>query len=52
MRRGVVFGHRDLDRIVQAMHAKTDYAVMSGIKPSGEFHLGTLMTSKEVLGLT
>ncbi|MBT8171595.1 tryptophan--tRNA ligase [Candidatus Bathyarchaeota archaeon] len=49
MRRGVIFGHRDFDRILETMKQGGDFAVMSGIKPTGEFHLGTLMTAKEII---
>jgi len=49
MRRGLVFGHRDFERILKAMRENEDFAVMSGIKPTGEFHLGTLMTAREVI---
>jgi len=49
MRRGVVFGHRDFKRVLNAMKSKEKFAVMSGIKPTGEFHLGTLMTAREII---
>lgn len=49
MRRTIVFGHRDLNRVLEAMKNREKFAVMSGIKPSGEFHLGTLMTAREVI---
>jgi tryptophanyl-tRNA synthetase len=49
MRRGVIFGHRDFNRILQAMKNSQEFAVMSGIKPTGEFHLGTLQTAREVV---
>lgn len=49
MRRTVVFGHRDLERVLDAMKKRERFAVMSGIKPTGEFHLGTLMTAREVI---
>ena len=49
MRRGVVFGHRDLPRVLDAHKKGKEFAVMSGIKPSGEFHLGTLLTAKEIV---
>jgi tryptophanyl-tRNA synthetase len=49
MRRNVIFGHRDFERILKAMKNREDYAVMSGIKPTGEFHLGTLQTAREVI---
>jgi tryptophanyl-tRNA synthetase len=49
MRRGVIFGHRDFGSVLHAMKEQKEFAVMSGIKPSGEFHLGTLMTAREVI---
>ncbi len=49
MRRGVVFGHRDLPRVLDAHKKAKDFAVMSGIKPSGEFHLGNLLTATEIV---
>ena len=49
MRRGVIFGHRDFERVLNAMKNHDEFAVMSGIKPTGEFHLGTLMTAREVI---
>ncbi|MFQ6087049.1 MAG: tryptophan--tRNA ligase [Candidatus Bathyarchaeia archaeon] len=49
MRRGVIFGHRDFERVLNAMKNHEEFAVMSGIKPTGEFHLGTLMTAREVI---
>jgi len=49
MRRGVIFGHRDFERILEAIRKNEEFAVMSGIKPTGEFHLGTLMTAREII---
>ena len=49
MRRGVIFGHRDFTRVLEQMEKGEEFAVMSGIKPTGEFHLGTLMTAKEII---
>lgn len=49
MRRGVIFGHRDFDCVLETMKQGGDFAVMSGIKPTGEFHLGTLMIAKEII---
>jgi len=49
MRRNIVFGHRDFERILEAMKSGEEFAVMTGIKPTGEFHLGTLMTAREII---
>ena len=49
MRRGVLFGHRGFGLILDAMRDHEEFAVMSGIKPDGEFHLGSLMTAREIV---
>ncbi|TFH05294.1 MAG: tryptophan--tRNA ligase [Candidatus Thorarchaeota archaeon] len=45
MRRGIDFGHRDLDKFL----ASKNRAVMSGIKPTGEFHLGSKMIAEKMI---
>ncbi|VVB66321.1 Tryptophan--tRNA ligase [Candidatus Gugararchaeum adminiculabundum] len=50
-RRGIVFGHRDADKWIEAAEKKKQVAVMSGIKPSGEFHLGSKLTAEEMIFL-
>ena len=47
--RGIDFGQRDLARILDAIDNNKPYAVMSGIKPSGDFHLGTKMTADDMV---
>lgn len=49
MRRGVVFAHRDYERIIEAMKKKEPFAVMSGFMPSGEIHFGHKMTMDEIV---
>ncbi len=49
MRRGVVFGHRDYQRILRAMKNREDWAVMSGFMPSGLPHFGHKMTMDEIV---
>lgn len=44
LRRGIDFAHRDLDKWL-----KNPEAAMSGIKPTGEFHLGSKMTAEELI---
>ncbi|MHA1684444.1 MAG: tryptophan--tRNA ligase [Promethearchaeota archaeon] len=50
-RRQIIFGHRDFGFIIKAMSSKQKWAVMSGIKPSGSFHLGTFTTATEIVEL-
>jgi len=40
MRRGIIFGHRDFDRILDAVKKRKPFAMMTGLMPSGKFHLG------------
>lgn len=49
IRRKVIFGHRDLGEIYKAIEKNKPWAVMSGIKPSGPFHLGTMTTAMEIV---
>jgi tryptophanyl-tRNA synthetase len=49
IRRKIIFGHRDLNLVFKAIESGQSWAVMSGIKPSGPFHLGTLTTALEIV---
>lgn len=49
IRRKIIFGHRDLNLIYKALELGQPWAVMSGIKPSGPFHLGTSTTALEII---
>lgn len=45
MRRGIDFAHRDLGKFLSSKNR----AVMSGIKPTGEFHLGSKMIAEKII---
>jgi len=47
--RGILFAHRDLDLWIADAEAGKPVAVMSGIKPSSEFHLGSKLTAEEMI---
>ncbi len=49
VRRGVVFGQRDFARIAQCMDKKKPYAMMTGLMPSGAFHMGHKMVADEII---
>lgn len=40
IRRGIVFGHRDLGAVLDARDRGDEFAVMTGLMPSGPFHFG------------
>jgi tryptophanyl-tRNA synthetase len=49
MRRGIIFGQRDFGRIADAMDKKKPYAMMTGLMPSGNFHMGHKMVADEII---
>ncbi|NHJ46352.1 MAG: tryptophan--tRNA ligase [Asgard group archaeon] len=49
LRRGLMFGHTDAKKIFEAAKKKKPFAVMTGIKPTGQYHIGSLITCNEVL---
>lgn len=49
MKRHIIFGHRDYQKVVQAMNDKKPFAVMSGFMPSGRVHLGGKMVMEEII---
>ncbi|MHA1270470.1 MAG: tryptophan--tRNA ligase [Candidatus Helarchaeota archaeon] len=49
IRRDIVFGHRGFESVLNAIIKGTKFNVLSGIKPSGPFHLGTLTTAWEIV---
>ena len=48
-RRGILFAHRDLDLWLKDAAEGKPVALMSGIKPSSEFHLGSKLTAEELI---
>ena len=43
MKRGVVFGHRDFDIINKKINRNEEFAVVTGMMPSGQMHIGHKM---------
>jgi tryptophanyl-tRNA synthetase len=48
-RRGIVFAHRDFDRIYNCMKSKKPFSVLTGFNPSGTLHFGNLFFLKQAL---
>jgi len=46
-RRKVVFAHRDFDRILKALGQKKQVVLMTGLMPSGKFHLGHMLLAQQ-----
>jgi len=51
MRRGVIFGHRDFARIAECMASRKKFVMLTGLMPSGKFHLGHKMVADEFIYL-
>lgn len=49
LRRSVVFGQRDFDRVRDAVRGHDPWAVMTGLMPSGPMHLGHKMLLDQVV---
>lgn len=49
MKRGVIFGHRDYGRIAKAMREGKEFAVVSGMMPSGKMHIGHKMIVDQLI---
>jgi len=49
MRRGVVFGHKDFQRINNSIKNKKDFALLTGLMPSGKFHLGHKLVADQII---
>jgi len=43
MKRGVIFGHRDFDKIIPLINEKKNFTVVTGMMPSGKMHIGHKM---------
>lgn len=49
LRRGIDFGHIDFDKFLDAYERKKPLAIMTGIKPTNEFHLGSKITAEKII---
>lgn len=43
MKRGVIFGHRDFNKVNDLINKNNDFAVVTGMMPSGQMHIGHKM---------
>ncbi|MBU0899164.1 MAG: tryptophan--tRNA ligase [Nanoarchaeota archaeon] len=49
MQRGMVIGHRDFDKIADKIKKKEPFVMMTGLMPSGMFHLGHKMVAEQII---
>jgi len=48
-RRKIVFSHRDLGRIVHAIENKKKFVMLTGLMPTGKFHIGHMLIAKQII---
>ncbi len=46
-RRKIIFAHRDIQRILEAIKNKKKFVMMTGLMPTGKFHLGHALLAKQ-----
>src|SRR3989344_1664475 len=49
IRRGLVIGHKDFHKIYESIAKKKKFAVLTGLMPSGVFHLGHMTVINQVI---
>ncbi len=48
-RRGIVFAHRDFQRILDSIKNKKKFVMMTGLMPTGKFHLGHMLVAQQFI---
>jgi tryptophanyl-tRNA synthetase len=48
-KRKKIFAHRDFNRIIEAVKNKKPFVMMTGLMPTGKFHLGHMILAKQFL---
>lgn len=47
-RRGTVYAHRDIQRILEAMRSKKPFVMLTGLMPTGKFHIGHMLVAQQM----
>ncbi|RLG10032.1 tryptophan--tRNA ligase [Candidatus Pacearchaeota archaeon] len=48
-RRKVIFAHRDIQRILEAVKNKKPFVMMTGLMPTGKFHIGHMLLAQQMI---
>src|SRR3989344_9540624 len=48
-RRKIIFAHRDIQRIILAIKNKKPFVMMTGLMPSGKFHIGHMLVVQQMI---
>jgi len=47
--RRIIFAHRELDRILTAVKNKKPFVMMTGLMPTGKFHIGHMLVAQQII---
>jgi tryptophanyl-tRNA synthetase len=48
-RRKIIFAHRDIQRILESIKDKKKFVMMTGLMPTGKFHLGHMILAQQMI---
>lgn len=48
-RRKIIFAHRDIQRILDAVKNRKKFVMMTGLMPTGKFHLGHMILAQQMI---
>ena len=48
-RRKIIFAHRDFGRIISALQNKKKFVMMTGLMPTGKFHIGHMLVAQQMI---
>jgi len=48
-RRKIIFAHRDVQRILESVRDKKKFVMMTGLMPTGKFHLGHMILAQQMI---
>ena len=48
-RRKIIFAHRDIQQILESIKNKKKFVMMTGLMPTGKFHLGHMILAKQMV---
>ena len=48
-RRKIIFAHRDIQRILEAIKNKKKFVMMTGLMPTGKFHIGHMILAQQMV---
>lgn len=48
-RRKIIFAHRDIQRILESIRDKKKFVLMTGLMPTGKFHLGHMILAQQII---